>query len=570
MFNSVLTLLSASQMRAHYRAGFWRDETIHRLVADVASRDPERPAMRDRFRVVSYGSLVEAADRLSAHLHAQGVRPGERVAVWLPSRIETAVVLLACSRNGHVCCPSLHRDHTVAEIEDLLRRMRATALVAEEGYGADAHRWSIFDRAERVETLRHVYRIAPLAETDRSGMLLPQVDARAGSQPDPREDPDTIVYLAFTSGTTGIPKGVMHSDNTLLANARAMAADWSLGEGSVLYSMSPLSHNLGFGALVMTLTGGGEFVVHDLPRGTSLVDRILETNATFMIGVPTHAIDLLGELRARKLTRLGSVKGFRISGAAVPSVVAAGLLDHGVIPQSGYGMTEAGSHHYTRPDDDPERIIETSGRACPGYEVKIWSATDPNVEVATGEIGEIGGRGASLMLGYFDDQEATETSFNRSGWFMTGDLGCVDGEGYLRITGRKKDVIIRGGHNIYPARIEAPAMRHPAVAGAAVIPVTDERLGEKACLAVVVRPGHALVPEALLVHLDDAGLSRFDMPEYFLRLDALPVTPNGKVLKRDLIEAVQRGTLRPQPIRFHQNLRDELAHDCEPATGVVT
>ncbi|MGQ7791354.1 class I adenylate-forming enzyme family protein [Faunimonas sp. B44] len=567
MFNSVLTLLSASQMRAYYSAGFWRDETIHRLVAEVAARDPERPAMRDRYRVVSYGSLVEAADRLSAHLHAQGVQPGGRVAVWLPSRIETAVALLACSRNGYVCCPSLHRDHTVAEIEQLLKRMRATALVAEEGYGADGHRCSIFDRAQPLETLRQAYRIAPLSETDRSGMLLPAAEAKAGSQPPPRDDPDTIVYLAFTSGTTGIPKGVMHTDNTLLANARAMAADWSLGEGTVLYSMSPLSHNLGLGALIMTLTGGGEFVVHDLPRGTSLVDRILETKATFMIGVPTHAIDLLGELRARKLKRLGNVKGFRISGAAVPPVVAAGLLDHGVIPQSGYGMTEAGSHHYTRPDDAPERIIETSGRACPGYEVKIWSATDPDVEVPTGEVGEIGGRGASLMLGYFDDQEATETSFNRHGWFMTGDLGCVDAEGYLRITGRKKDVIIRGGHNIYPARIEAPAMRHPAVAGAAVIPVADERLGEKACLAVVVRPGQTLVPEALLVHLDDAGLSRFDMPEYFLRLDALPVTPNGKVLKRKLVDAVQTGTLKPQPIRFHQNLREELAHGREPATG---
>ncbi|MYZ49367.1 class I adenylate-forming enzyme family protein [Propylenella binzhouense] len=560
MFNTVLTLLSATQIREYYAAGFWRDDTIYGLVSGHARSNPDRPAMRDRLRRVTYSELVEAADRLATDLHAKGVQPGERVAVWLPSRIEAAVVMLACSRNGYVCCPSLHRDHTAGEIEELLVRMRASALVAEFGYGADSHRRSIFDRTGEIASLRCVYRLEPLSEADLPGGLFGGVQPPAGTAPAPlRFDPNTIVYLAFTSGTTGVPKGVMHSDNTLLANARVMSDDWDLKQSTVLYSLSPLSHNLGFGALVMTLSTGGEFVVHDLPRAASLVDRLLAVGATFIIGVPTHAIDLLSELRARKLKRLGAVKGFRISGAAVPPVVAAGLLEHGVIPQSGYGMTEAGSHHYTRPDDSPARMIETSGRACDGYEVKIWSTQDRNVELPVGEVGEIGGRGASLMLGYFDDQEATESSFNQHGWFMTGDLGRLDADGYVQITGRKKDVIIRGGHNIYPARIESPAMRHEAVDRAAVIPVPDERLGERACLAVVFRDGREVSPEALLVHLDEQGLSRFDMPEFFLRLDHLPLTPNGKVLKRELVEAVRRGELRPVPIRFHPGLKDELA-----------
>lgn len=172
------------------------------------------------------------------------------------------------------------------------------------------------------------------------------------------------------------------------------------------------------------------------------------------------------------------MKGFRISRASVPPAVAPGLIEHGVIPQSGYGMTEAGAHHYTRPNDSHSRIIETPGRFCAGYEIKIWSMEDRNVEVPVGAVGEIGGRGASLMLGYVDDQEATEQSFNQSGWCMTGDIGRIDAEGYLQITGRKKDIIIRGGHNIYPALIEASAMRHEAVESAAVIPVSDDRLGE--------------------------------------------------------------------------------------------
>src|SRR6185437_5160796 len=145
---------------------------------------------------------------------------------------------------------------------------------------------------------------------------------------------------------------------------------------------------------------------------------------------------------------------------------------------------------------------------------------NPDVEAQIGEIGQIGGRGASLMLGYFDDQSATEASFNAQGWFMTGDLGSLDANGFLRITGRKKDTILRGGHNIYPARIEALAVRHPGIEKAAAFPVADPRLGERVCLAVVMRPGDTVLPEVLLQHLADLGLSRYDMPEYLLVLDA--------------------------------------------------
>ena len=216
----------------------------------------------------------------------------------------------------------------------------------------------------------------------------------------------------------------MHSDNTLLANARAMIADWRFNAQSVVYTMSPLSHNLGLGSLIMALAIGAELVVHDLPRGASTLDRIIEVAATFIVGVPTHAIDLLGEMKARKMSSPGAVRGFRISGAAAPREVIAELIWTGVVPQSGYGMTEAGSHHYTRMDDGAERVVLTSGRSCDGYEVKIFSQDDINVEMPTGEAGQIGGRGASLMLGYFDDQTANDDAFNADGWFMTGDIAA--------------------------------------------------------------------------------------------------------------------------------------------------
>ena len=547
MPNSILTLLSAAKLRSFYAAGFWRDDTIYSLVRSHAEMTPDKFAMRDRLRRVTYRELVAAADRLAGDLHARGLRFGDRVAVWLPSRIETAIAVLASSRNGYVCCPSLHRDHTVGEIAALLERTHARALVAEKAYGADAHRHSIFEAVAAIASLKATYCLDPLGDAAPSFLwpdTVPAVHAPV------REDANTIVYLAFTSGTTGVPKGVMHSDNTLLSNARALSSDWNLTGQSVIYSLSPLSHNLGFGALVMTLMRGGEFVVHDVPRGDGLVDRIVATEATFVIGVPTHAIDLLAELRARGVRSLGRVKGFRISGAAVPPSVAAGLIDHGVVPQSGYGMTEAGSHNYTLPDDDSDRICETSGRACAGYEIAVFAPDNPDVELPPGEVGQIGGRGASLMLGYFDDQEVTETSFNATGWFMTGDLGWMDDKGYLRVTGRKKDLIIRGGHNIYPARIESLILRHPAIERAAAVPIADERLGEKVCLAIVPRDGHHPSAEEMLDHLDACGLSKFDMPEYFLALDHMPLTASNKILKRDLVAAIADGRLRPQPVRF--------------------
>ncbi len=543
--NTLLTLLDAAQLTGYYAAGHWQEDTIYALVARRASLEPEKVAVREAGRHVTYAELVDAADRLAGALEAAGLRPGQRVAAWLSSRIETAAAVLACSRNGYVCSPSLHRDHTVAEVTDLLSRMRAAALVAERGYGADAGRDDIFSRAEELDTLRLTLAVPP---REASSGVLPEITGRSTGRP--VSSPDTVVYLAFTSGTTGAPKGVMHSDNTLLAPVRALAADWQLGADSVIYSLSPLSHNLGFGAMILALTQGGELVVHDLPRGASLLDRLVETGTTFIFGVPTHAIDLLAELRVRGLDRVGAVKGFRISGSAVPPAVAEGLLAHGVLPQSGYGMTEAGSHHYTRPDDPAEIVVRTSGRACAGYEVRIFSRDEPDRELPNGEVGQIGGRGAGLMLGYFDDQTGTEESFNRGGWFLTGDLGWLDDAGNIRITGRKKDIIIRGGHNIFPAKIEALALRHPALDKAAAVPVPDERLGERVCLVVVLEPGAVLEPDGLLEHLDESGLSRYDMPEYVLMLDEIPLMPSGKIFKRRLVEWVESGRVTPTPVRF--------------------
>jgi acyl-CoA synthetase (AMP-forming)/AMP-acid ligase II len=551
--NTALTMLSADDIERYYASGHWSDETIYLAARAQAERNPDAFAVRDAANRLTYGQLIACADALAARMHAAGVQPGQRVGLWTASRVETAIVWLACSRNGYTCCPSLHRDHTVGDVNTLMRRVRIAAFIGQQGWGADATRHHIFKELADLASIKFVI---DLAEQDSAHDLLApsrrvtdSVTVDVSAVPVCR-DPNRVVYLAFTSGTTGEPKGVMHSDNTLLSNARAIAKDWNFGASSVLYTMSPLSHNLGLGAMISAFATGAELTVHDLARGASLVDRLIETNTTFLFGVPTHGIDILNELRQRGLKTLGRLEGFRISGAAAPADLVAGLIEHGVKPQSGYGMTEACSHHYTLPQDDAEHIIGTSGRACSGYEVRIWSTDDHNTPVPAGVVGQIGGRGASLMLGYFDNQQATEESFNASGWFMTGDLGKMTEDGYLIITGRKKDLIIRGGHNIYPAKIENLAMRHPAVARAAALPVPDARMGEKVCLAVMLKPGQSIEAEALLAHMDDAGLSRYDMPEFYIELEEIPLTASGKIFKRGLVDEVREGRLPIKAVRF--------------------
>jgi acyl-CoA synthetase len=549
--STILSLQDVERARQFYAASHWQSDTLYALFRAAAERTPDRFVLRDSNARLTFRAARAWVEAIAQDLHDAGIRPGDRVSVWLPSRVETALIFLACSRMGYVCNTSLHRDYTCGDIVALLERAGSAAFFAQPGYGADGAKKDIFSVVTALPRLKKAYSIEPLrsdvVENDRPialGDLSSSPTTVSASN-----NPDRIVYLAFTSGTTGQPKGVMHSDNTILASARAIVQDWGFDRETVVYSLSPLSHNIGIVGLAVALACGGEFVAHtplDAPR---MLDRIIETGATYVLGVPTHAIDLLSEMRRRGMATLGRVAAFQLGGAPVPPTTVQGLMQVGVKTQNAYGMTENHSFQYTRPDDSPDTIASTCGRPAQGMEIKLWREDDCNVESAGGAVGELGVRGASLMLGYFDDQATTELSFNRDGWFMTGDLARFDGRGNLQIAGRKKDLIIRGGHNIYPVRIEDFTMRHPAVAKAAAFAVSDERLGERVCLAVIARANGALNAPELLQHLNDQGLSKYDMPEFFLELDEFPLTASGKVLKRRLVEMVAQGLLKPEPVR---------------------
>jgi acyl-CoA synthetase len=553
--NKILTLHDPQTAREHYRSGIWRADTFYSLLREHARSRPTAYALRDAYRRLTWQEVLEQVDAVADDLHRSGLRQGDRVAVWLPNRCEGVFVFLACSRNGYVCCPSLHYNYTVQELVHLLSSVQCKALFALPDYGADADRHSIFEQAAQIPSLQRIYALelqdGSAHSVDlRDAVPFPQRSDSSSVQSPPNLNPDKIVYLAFTSGTTGMPKGVMHSDNTLLANGRAMVSDWHHTEETIVLTLSPMSHHIGTVALEQMLVAGMELVLHNPGVQRSALDSILESGASYAMGVPTHGMDVLSEAKQRNLKQLGALKAFYLSGAAIPSEVAQQFLDRGVTPQNVLGMTENGSHVYTLPTDSSSIIVNTCGRACAGYEIRIWKQDDPDTEAAPGEVGEIGGRGGVLMLGYYDNQTATEASFNGSGWFMSGDLGVMDENGCLQVVGRKKDIIIRGGHNIYPARIEDLAHQHIGIAKAAAFPVADTRLGEKVCLAIICHDGAKLEALEVLQHLHQAGLSKYDMPEYFACMTSFPLTPSGKILKRELVTMVSSGQLVPEAVRW--------------------
>ena len=543
--------------------GWWRDETFLDDLRTAVRRHPDRAALICRHadgnaaetapETVTYAELSELVDRLAAALVGLGVRRGDVVTLQLPNSWQLVAMCLACSRAGAVpgpVVPIMRRR----EVEFMTRLTESPMYVAQSTFRGFSYAELGAEVAAAVPTLRHLVLldgadVAGALDFDRDLLGVDWPRDHPAAELDALESgPDDPAQVMFTSGTTGEPKGVVHTNNTLYAMNRAQADVLRLSPDEVTAMGSPTTHQAGYtwNFLMPLLLGGTS--VHVDAWDPDLVLRIIEEHrVTFFMGAPTFLADLI-EAQRRSPRDLSALATFATGSAPIPPVVVEQARDVlGCRLYALWGMTENGCVTITRPEQPPLRAAESDGTAVPGMEVRV--VPDPDVASDDGGAGAGGGaigrlqvRGASQCVGYFNRPETYAASVTDDGWFDTGDLARDDGYGGIRIAGRLKDLISRGAEKIPVVEVEAALLRHPAVRDVAVVAYPDERLGERAC-AVIVPAGAGDPPtlDDLTGHLDTLGMAKQYWPERVELVPELPKTPSGKIQKFRLRELLLDG-----------------------------
>jgi cyclohexanecarboxylate-CoA ligase len=518
------------------------DTILHHLRRWAADR-PDRHALicyRDGTPdTVSYLDLARRVDRLAAGLHRLGVRRGQVVTLQLPNSWQLVALILACARIGAVAGPVVPIMRR-REVEFMTRLTQSPVYIAAAEFKGFSYARMSAQVAAAVPTLRH--RIL-LDAGDTEGALdfdrdlltatPPQVDLDALAPA--ADDPAQVI---FTSGTTGEPKGVVHSHRTLDAMNQAQADVLHLSGDEVTAMGSPTTHQAGYTwNFVMPLLLGGTAVQVDAWDPGAMLEIMQRHRVSFFMGAPTFLSDLIEEQRARPRD-ISALHTFATGSAPIaPMLVEDAREVLGCRLYALWGMSENGCVTITRPEDPPLRAAESDGTAVPGMDVRIVGR-ETGGPVPPGEPGLLQVRGASQCLGYFRRPATYAASITADGWFDTGDLARDDGYGGIRITGRVKDVIMRGAENIPVVEVEAALLRHTAVRDVAVIGYPDERLGERAC-AVLVTAGGTVTLDDVRTHLAGLGMAKQYWPERVELMPALPRTPSGKIQKFALRDRVR-------------------------------
>jgi cyclohexanecarboxylate-CoA ligase len=524
-------------LAATYRArGEWRGETIWQAFTETVRRHADRVALVDETTRLSFAALARQAEQSTGGLAALGIGVGDAVAVHLPNWWETVVLLLAIARLGAVAVP-VPVIARARELRAMLHGSGARALFLPGVYRGHDHRAALAALRDELPALAHVVTVRSAADPG----MRPWEDLPTAPPPPPAADAEAVVLLMYTSGSTADPKGVLHSHETLLAEARSLGPAHGLGAADVVLMPSPLTHVSGLlhGVIVPAVHGSRAVLLERWDAGAALA-RIARERVTYMVGAPTFLRDLAHH-PALATTDVASLRLFSCGGADVdPTLVREGAARLGCVAKRVYGSTEFPTVTTTGPDDPPARCSDSDGRPIDAAELRI--VDEAGRPVPAGVEGEILARGPELFLGYHD-AALNADAFTADGWFCTGDLGAVDAAGYLRITGRRKDIIIRKGENISAREVEDAIATHPAVAEVAVVGIPDPVAGEIACAVIRLRPGTIAPTLATLAdHLRTGGLSTRKLPERLEIVEDFPRAPSGKIVKRALRERLRSRT----------------------------
>ncbi|MEU8523083.1 AMP-binding protein [Streptomyces sp. NPDC048577] len=538
-----------------YRAaGWWRDETVLHDLRRWARERPDRAALvcyrGTAHESVSYAELARRVDRLAVGLLRLGVRRGDVVTLQLPNSWELVALCLAAARVGAVpgpVVPVMRRR----EVEFMTRLTASPVYIGASQTRGFSYGEMSAEVAGAVPTLRHRVLLGASTEDLAGGALDFGRDLYA-PEPDPEllasldaieAGPDDAGQIMFTSGTTGEPKGVVHSHNTLYSMNRAQADVLGLTGDEVTAMGSPTTHQAGFTwNFVMPLLLGATAVQVDRWDPRLMLRTLQEQRVTFFMGAPTFLSDLIDAQRETPHD-LSALRSFATGSAPIaPLLVEDAREVLGCRVYALWGMTENGCVTVTRPGQPVLRAAESDGTPVPGMEVRIVGRNGEPVEPGTAGLLQV--RGSAQCLGYFRRHAVYDACVTADGWFDTGDLARDDGHGGIRITGRVKDVIMRGAENIPVVEVEGALLRHRAVKDVAVVGYPDARLGERAC-AFLVTQGAAPGLEDVRAHLAGLGMARTYWPERLELVPALPRTPSGKIQKfalRDRLRAQEGRT----------------------------
>lgn len=532
-------VLLAPRMASMKAAGLWRDETINDFVAQALARFPDKTAVvayasdAATPQRLSYRELDRRAGLIARNLAACGVGRGDVVTYQLPNCWEFIALALACAKIGAVANPvmPIFRQH---ELDFMLNFGESKVFIVPKCFrGFDYEAMA----REMLPGLPHLARLVVLGGEgpDSFDAVLMREDTPPLSGPG--IGPDDVLLLMYTSGTTGEPKAVMHTSNTLFSNLHAYIEVMELSDADIVLGASPMAHLTGYGYLAMIpLILNATTVLQDIWDPKRALEIVRAENVTFSMASAAFVADLClavenGAESAPSFTR------FNCAGAPIPPVVierAWKLM--GLRVSSAWGMTECGAVTVTEPARALEKSGVSDGRPLPGIEVKVVDAN--GLPLPAGETGSLRIRGASLFGGYLKRPHLNAT--DADGWFDTGDLAFLDTEGYLRINGRSKDLVIRGGENIPVIEIENLLYKHPAVMTCAVVGFPDQRLGERVCAFVSLKPGASLSFTDLTAYFETQKVARQYFPERLEIVDSLPATPSGKLQKFKLRELARQ------------------------------
>ncbi|HFO5509407.1 medium-chain fatty-acid--CoA ligase [Escherichia coli] len=535
-----VTLTFNEQRRAAYRQqGLWGDASLADYWQQTARAMPDKIAVVDNHGAsYTYSALDHAASCLANWMLAKGIESGDRIAFQLPGWCEFTVIYLACLKIGAVSVPLLP-SWREAELVWVLNKCQAKMFFAPTLFKQTRPVDLILPLQNQLPQLQQIVGVDKLAPATSSLSLSQIIADNTPLTTAITTHGDELAAVLFTSGTEGLPKGVMLTHNNILASERAYCARLNLTWQDVFMMPAPLGHATGFlHGVTAPFLIGARSVLLDIFTPDACLALLEQQRCTCMLGATPFVYDLLNVLE-KQPADLSALRFFLCGGTTIPKKVARECQQLGIKLLSVYGSTESSPHAVVNLDDPLSRFMHTDGYAAAGVEIKV--VDDARKTLPPGCEGEEASRGPNVFMGYFDEPELTARALDEEGWYYSGDLCRMDEAGYIKITGRKKDIIVRGGENISSREVEDILLQHPKIHDACVVAMPDERLGERSCAYVVLKaPHHSLSLEEVVAFFSRKRVAKYKYPEHIVVIEKLPRTASGKIqkflLRKDIMQ----------------------------------